>query len=211
MLSVALFGSARQSRTVKESPPFRGGETVNQLWRNLETRGQTLQSLWENLKQMQRAGRDDPDAPPSPTPIIPPERPLHWTPETIQIHASILPNGSFTWAEATQGGTWMPIHQTTVEAIVRIATLLQQARDRLHRPFHITRWYCPHENTRHLLGDAIEFYCNGLTGDQLYWFLDPWWTGGLGRSSQFPYLCYVDARSYRVRWLQQSGNCYRIN
>jgi hypothetical protein len=173
---------------------------LTQLWRGLETRTQTLQSLWEDLKQMHRADRNSPEAAPPPPSILPPSRPTRWTPETIQIHAAILPNGSFTWAEATAGGVWIPANQHTVDTIIRMATLVQQVRDRLQRPLHITRWYCSQGNNRHPLGDAIEFYCTGLTGDQLYWYLDSWWTGGLGHYRQFPYLCYLDGRSDRVRW-----------
>ena len=55
--------------------------------------------------------------------------------------------------------------------------------------------------SRYIVGDAIDFYCDGLTGRQLYWALDPWWTGGLGRYTQFPYLCHLDARDYRSRWV----------
>lgn len=182
-----------------------------QLWRGLTTRDQTIRSLFEDVRRMQRARRDAPEAPPKPEPIILPKRPARWTPNNIQLYASIIPNGSFSWAEATQGGTRMPPDQTTVDAIVRIARLAQQARERIGRPFHVTSWYRPPEinarvggvsNSRHIVGDAIDFYCDGLTGDQLYWFLDSWWPGGLGRYASFPYLSHIDARSYRARWLR---------
>lgn len=182
-----------------------------QLWRNLTTRDQTIQSLLEDVKRMQRARPDSPEASPRPLPLTLPRRPDRWTPQNIQIYATIVANGSFTWAEATHGGTRMPPDQATVDAIVRIARLAQQARDRIGRPFHITSWYRPPEinarvggvsNSRHIVGDAIDFYCDGLTGDQLYWSLDPWWPGGLGRYENFPYLSHIDARSYRARWLR---------
>ncbi|PSB05843.1 peptidase M15A, partial [filamentous cyanobacterium CCP2] len=130
-------------------------------------------------------------------------------PNNIQLYASIIPNGSFTWAEATRGGVRMPPNQATVDAIVRIAQLAQQARNRIGRPFYITSWYRPPEvnqavggasESRHIVGDAIDFYVDGLTGDQLYRALDPWWTGGLGRYRQYPYLCHLDARGVRSRW-----------
>ncbi|WP_088893859.1 D-Ala-D-Ala carboxypeptidase family metallohydrolase [Leptolyngbya ohadii] len=54
--------------------------------------------------------------------------------------------------------------------------------------------------SRHIIGDAIDFYCDGLTGNQVYRALDPWWTGGLGRYNSFPALCHLDARGYRARW-----------
>lgn len=181
-----------------------------QLWRGLEMRDKTIQQLLEDLRRMERARRDSPDAPPRPEPLPLPVRPSRWTPDNLQLFASIIPNGNFTWAEATQGGTRMPPNQATVEAIVRIASLAQQARDRIGRPFIITSWYRPPDvnarvggasNSRHIVGDAIDFYCEGLSGDQLYWALDPWWPGGLGRYTQFPELSHIDARGFRARWL----------
>ena len=180
-----------------------------QIWRRLEGRIASIQSLFEDLRRMERAERTSPDAMPAPKPVPQPARPPQWTPENIQLAAAIIPNGNFTWAEATRGGTRMPPNQATVNAIVRIATLAQQARDRIGRPFLVTSWYRPPEinrrvggasESRHIIGDAIDFYCDGLTGNQIYWALDPWWPGGLGRYNQFPYLCHLDARHYRARW-----------
>lgn len=181
-------------------------------WRHLTGRLPTVQSLLEDRRRMERANRDALEA--MPTPQLPPQlppRPAQWTPDNIQLMLSILPNGSFTWAEATRGGTHMPPDQAAVDAIIRLATLAQRARDRIGRPFIITHWYAPAEHTerasktslsRHRVGDAMDFYCPGLTGRQLYWALDPWWPGGLGRYSQFPILCHVDARNLRSRWVQ---------
>ncbi|MBD2059386.1 DUF882 domain-containing protein [Oculatella sp. FACHB-28] len=182
-----------------------------QLWRGLDAREKTIQSLFEDLRRMEQARRDSQDAPPIPEPPPPPSRPSRWTPSNIRGHmyTSIIPNGNFTWAEATHGGTRMPPNQATVDAMVRIAQLAQQARDRIGRPFRITSWYrSPEVNrrvggaseSRHIVGDAIDFYCDGLSGNQLYWALDPWWPGGLGRYQQFPELSHIDARGYRARW-----------
>ncbi|NER82996.1 MAG: peptidase M15A, partial [Leptolyngbya sp. SIO1D8] len=152
---------------------------------------------------------DSVDAMPPPRAQPLPARPPRWTPDNLQIGVSIVANGNFTWAEATRGGTRLPPDQATVDAIVRIALLAQEARDRIGRPFVITSWYRPAEinarvggasMSRHIVGDAIDFYCEGFTGRQLYWALDPWWPGGLGRYSQFPYLCHLDARGHRARW-----------
>jgi hypothetical protein len=180
-----------------------------QIWRRLEGRTPTLQSLFEDLRRLERAAPSSPDAMPAPVPAPSPPRPPQWTPHNLQLDASIVPNGNFTWAEATRGGARMPPNQATVEAIVRIATLAQQARDRIGRPFLITSWYRPAEinrrvggasQSRHIVGDAIDFYCVGLTGNQVYWSLDPWWPGGLGRYSRFPALVHLDARGQRARW-----------
>lgn len=182
---------------------------LTQLWRSLATPEQALQSLLNDLQQMATARRDTPEAPPKPSPLLLFTRPDRWTPDTLQLYAPIIANGSFIWAEATSGGLQMPPNQAVIDAIVHLAQLIQQARDRLSRPFHVTSWYVIADGNaqipgilsrRHLLGDALTFYCEGLTGAQLYWFLDPWWTGGLGYSAHAPCLCYVDGRSDRARW-----------
>ncbi|HAX85505.1 MAG TPA: peptidase M15A [Cyanobacteria bacterium UBA11370] len=180
-----------------------------QLWRGLPSRNQAIATLLEDQKRLNEARRQALDAAPKPVPVAIPKRPARWTPENIQLSAAIIPDGSFTWAEATHGGTRMPTTQITVDAMVRIARLAQRARDRIGRPFIVTSWYRPpHINqavggarySRHIVGDAIDFFCDGLTGNQLYWSLEPWWPGGLGRYTKFPNLCHIDARSYRARW-----------
>lgn len=181
-----------------------------QLWRGFDTPEQTLQSLLEDLRRLGTARRHAQDDFSRPTPLTLSARPPRWTPENIQLFASIIPGGNFSWAEATQGGTRMPPNQSTVDAIVRMADLAQQARDRIGRAFSVTSWYRPPEindrvggasRSRHIIGDAIDFYCDGLTGNQLYWALDPWWPGGLGRFRRYPYLCHIDARGDRARWM----------
>lgn len=180
-----------------------------QLWYNTSTTAQTLQALLDDLKRTEMARRDSLDDIPQPTPLPKPTAPPQWTPETIQLHTSIVPNGSFTWAQATQGGLYLPPNQAVAQAIIRMAELAQNLRDRIGRPLTILRWYYPVEaedtlhpfpNSHHALGDGLVFYCDGLTGSQIYWFLDAWWVGGLGQHRDFPYLCYVDGRCDRVRW-----------
>lgn len=176
-----------------------------QRWRRLNHRTATVQALLEDLRQMERAAPHTPEAMPAPVPPLLPPRPPRWTPSNLQLWASIVPSGHFTWAEATRGGVQMPPNQATVDAMVRIAELAQQARERLGRPCVITSWYHPTPSpkesaNRHSLGDAMDFYCVGLTGNQVYWFLDPWWPGGLGRYRHYPHLVHVDARPYRARW-----------
>jgi len=173
-----------------------------QLWRKTPTQSQVINALVEDVKAME-ARPIQPEPPP-----LPP-RPARWTRSNLQMVAAIAPGGAFTWATATRGGTRMPPDQATVNAIVRIAQRIETASDRIGKPFVITSWFRPPDVnravggapfSRHIVGDAIDFYVEGLTGNQLYWALDPWWPGGLGRYSKFPYLCHLDARSYRARW-----------
>lgn len=196
----AYTGSSRQREAVIEA--FMG-------WHQIEGRPAAYRDLIEAVRRMAQANRHSPDAMPTPQAAALPARPEVWTPETLVLWASIAKGGSFTWAEATCGGTHMPEHQAAVDAIVRLALLAQEARDRIGRPFLITHWYLPnqeeHRSNRFLkqrypIGDALSFGCEGLTGQQLYWALDVWWPGALGWDARYPYLCYIDARGYQARW-----------
>lgn len=181
-----------------------------QMWQGFEGREQTLQFLLDEVQRLESARRDSLDAAPKLEPMLLPTRPPRWTPENLQMYAAIVAHGSLTWADATRGGTYLPTHQATIDAIVKIAELAQQATDRIGRPLCITTWYRATETAitragsfdQFAIGHAIEFYCDGLTGNQIYLALDPWWTGGLGRYKSSPYLCYIDAGSDRVRWTQ---------
>lgn len=199
----AIFNSSRHQR---ESILY-----LAQLWYNTATQPETIQTLVDELKQAETARREGVDAVPKPLPFPHPPAPAQWTPETLQLHASIHPYGSFTWAEATSGGLYLPPNQTAINTIVEMAALIQQIRDRIGRPISVIRWYCPLEadpvaslfpTHAHALGNAITFYCDQLTGHQLYWFLHPWWSGGLGYHARYPYLCYIDSRRDLTRWLQ---------
>ncbi|MGB2924209.1 MAG: D-Ala-D-Ala carboxypeptidase family metallohydrolase [Limnothrix sp.] len=181
-----------------------------QLWRELPTRERAIASLTEDLK---RIVVEPPKVtqPVQPITVVVPQRPSRWTVSTVRanLNLSIIPGGSFTWLEATHGGKRMPPNQSTVDAMIRIATLAQRARDRLGRPMMVTSWYRPPAvnravggatNSRHIVGDAIDFVVSGLSGNQIYWTLDPWWPGGLGRYRSFPNLGHIDSRAYRARW-----------
>ncbi|HIK15400.1 MAG TPA: peptidase M15A [Leptolyngbyaceae cyanobacterium M33_DOE_097] len=177
-----------------------------QRWYQLLDREQTIWFLARELNQ--QATTQHPDLPP----LRPPEqsrltRPSNWTPTNLQLDVPIVPGGDFLWADATQVGVFLPTNQASVDAIIEMAGAFQSVQDRLERSLRILYWYCPviEGLGRGLadyfaLGDAIAFYCPGYTAAQLYWFLDAWWLGGLGYSQQFPYLCFIDNRSYRARW-----------
>jgi len=127
----------------------------------------------------------------------------------VDLASSIIKGGAFTWAEATRDGKRLPQTREVYDGMIRIATEAQKARDLIKQPFVITSWYRNpsananaggSSNSRHLSGDAMDFWVEGMTGDELYALLDPIWAGGLGRYSRHPYLCHLDARDYRARW-----------
>lgn len=180
---------------------------LTQRWHDLTNREQTLAFLVEFLSDRSHANRRSPAAISIPQPPFPAATPAQWTCDNLQLFAPILPNGDFLWADATRGGVFLPPNQATVDTIIQMATAMQMICDRLPQPLQIICWYCPigeelggETSDRFALGDAIAFYSFGFTAAQLYWWLDPWWQGGLGYYAQFPYLCLVDIRHQRARW-----------
>lgn len=150
-----------------------------------------------------------PTAAPTATPTATPTTPATWTLDNIIQDAPIIPGGNFTWAEATKEGSRMPPDQEILEGIIRIAASAQKARDFLGKQFNITSWYRDPESnadaggaadSRHLYGDALDFWIDGMTGAEIYALLDDWWEGGLGQYGSFPFLCHIDARGYKARW-----------
>jgi len=189
-----------------------------QTWRGLETGEAAVRSLVEDLRRLQSARPGSPDAMPAPMPDLLPVLQTEWTLDTIQLHGAIAPGGRLTWAEATQGGLYLPQNTAAMQAIVRLAIAVEQVGLRLGRSPHIVAWHCSLEAARalpspsperHTLGSALLFYCDGLTAQQIYWALDPWWTGGLGRFTQYPALVYLESGraiastepDHRVRWI----------
>lgn len=164
----------------------------------------TLAKLYPDAVRIEKAVPS-----PLPTPAAVTPASTTWTLDNIVLEQSIIPGGSFTWDEATRGGARMPEDNEVLDGIIRIATEAQKARDLIGEPFIITSWYRnPTANanaggasgSRHLYGDAIDFWCEGKDGDELYALLDPWWEGGLGRYSNHPALCHIDARGEVARW-----------
>lgn len=115
---------------------------------------------------------------------------------------------NFLWYEATHGLTRMPKTATETRAIIRIAESLQIYRDKIGKPFMITSWFRPEpwnsrvggaSQSRHLVGDAIDFYIDGWSPWQMYNHFDPIWTGGVGKYRHNDIL-HLDARGWNSRW-----------
>ncbi len=128
---------------------------------------------------------------------------------TFYLSEPIIPDGHFTWAEATKNGRRIPVSRDVVYGIIRIARVMEEVRDRLgDRPISVNSWYrTPAANaaaggakySRHMSGDAIDFVVSGLQSYTVYAQLNSWWgsRGGLASSSIFT---HIDARGFYARW-----------
>ncbi len=118
----------------------------------------------------------------------------------------------FTWSEATNNCTRIPLTLAIEHNIINTAINLEKIRHLLgDRPLIITSWYRTpsvnnntHDavkNSLHLTGLAIDFKSLQLTPLQIYQILDPIHPGGLGLYSTF---CHLDYRNWlgkpQARW-----------
>jgi uncharacterized protein YcbK (DUF882 family) len=101
-----------------------------------------------------------------------------------------------------------PANANVIYGILRIATAMEDIRKRYGVPITVNSWYRdPATNnavggasqSRHLLGDALDFVVPGRHPFDVYADLDGWWgsRGGLASSNTFT---HIDARGYRSRW-----------
>ncbi|MEL6223100.1 MAG: D-Ala-D-Ala carboxypeptidase family metallohydrolase [Cyanobacteria bacterium J06627_8] len=128
---------------------------------------------------------------------------------TFYLSDPVLPDGNFTWAEATKNGTRIPVDKTVVQGILKIADAMEEVRAYLgDRPITVNSWYRdPVTNrrvggasrSRHLVGDAIDFRVSGINPHEVNRRLESWWgaRGGLASASSFT---HIDTRGYRARW-----------
>lgn len=125
----------------------------------------------------------------------------------VRTGVSIIPDGNFTWSEATKNGNRIPANERITDNIINMAKRMEEVRSRLgDRPIVVTSWYRPPRvnaavggvpNSTHLRGYAVDFIVRGLTPREVQRELDPWWSGGLGYGNSFTHL---DNRGYRARW-----------
>jgi rare lipoprotein A len=111
----------------------------------------------------------------------------------------------YTWADATKNGSRVPASKEIMQGIIRIARILAPlTKEAGQSKFTVTSWYRdPANNTRvggavdsrHLYGDAVDFYFDGPGYEQLFKKL--WadgengsggWKGGVAKGGGFIHL-----------------------
>lgn len=115
----------------------------------------------------------------------------------------------FTWSEAIPPNSQRPTSSDVLQRIIRLADYLESVRTKLgNKPIIITSWYRSSEhnsriggaeNSRHIYGDAVDFYCRHMKPRAIYKALDQWHgnQGGLGLYNSH---IHLDIRGCRARW-----------
>jgi hypothetical protein len=139
---------------------------------------------------------------------------VYYSNDPIYFQTQYGDRGNFTWGEALHadpatGLYRRPAEPAVVYGILRIAKVMEDIQRRYgKRTIQINSWYRdPVTNaavggasqSRHLVGDAVDFVVPGIHPYDVYADLDPWWgsRGGLASSTVFT---HIDMRGYRARW-----------
>lgn len=121
----------------------------------------------------------------------------------------ILPNGDFTWGEATKHGQRIPTTKAIVENILKMADVMQEIRELFeNQPIIVTSWYRDAVTNKrvggasrstHLTGGAVDFKVKDVPPHIVQKVLEEWWgsRGGLASANTFT---HIDNRGYRARW-----------
>lgn len=139
---------------------------------------------------------------------------VYYSNDPIYFENQFGQRGYFTWGQALHadpatGYYRRPTSAAIVYGILDIAKAMEDIRYRYgNKPIQVTSWYRdPATNaaiggasqSRHMLGDGVDFVVPGVHPFDVYDDLDAWWgnRGGLASSSVFT---HIDMRGYRARW-----------
>ena len=121
---------------------------------------------------------------------------------------------NFTWSEFTKGGSRIPVNAKVTQRIVKLAKYMDGVRSFLgDRSIHITSGYRdPYSNrrvggardSRHMYGDAVDFWVEGLDLVDVFYKLKKYHPrGGLAVGSGF---VHIDLRpGAAARWTYAGG------
>jgi hypothetical protein len=148
-----------------------------------------------------------------PTGVI---NPPEW--KAVKLSDPIIPGSPYTWGDATKEGARVPETKQIMGGIIRIATIITEFTKKTgQQKWVITSWYRDPvsnrnadgaTNSRHLYGDAVDFYFDGP--EYTKFFKELWadgeggkqgWAGGIAQGSGFT---HIDDRASqgeaRSRW-----------
>lgn len=170
--------------------------------------------VFDQHARVEQAGRvvyprPQPTPPPPPLPPPPPPPPqytgrpfrLPGYSSTFYTDQPIIPNGNFTWGEATKNATRIPATKAIADNILALARELQKVRNKLGRPFQVNSWYRPPDvnsavggatNSQHLYGKAVDVQVQGMSGRQVANAVMLSWNGGIGIYSNMPSVIHLD-------------------
>jgi hypothetical protein len=128
---------------------------------------------------------------------------------TFYLEDSIIPNGHFSWSEATKGGTRLPVNKDVADNIISMSKDLESIREYFgNRPMRITSWYRDPlsnkavggaSNSSHLTGRAVDLYIPGLDIFEVENKLVQWWRkGGIGRGAKKGFVHVANDNWFRV-------------
>lgn len=128
--------------------------------------------------------------------------------EVVSQYELIIPDGNFSWDEATKGFTRIPSNISIESRIYKAAKMMEWVRTQLGgHPIHISSWYRPPAinssvggsiKSRHLYGDGVDFYCTHIKPWTIYNKINREWDkGGLHAYKTF---VHIDCRGYKARW-----------
>ncbi|MEL6471879.1 MAG: D-Ala-D-Ala carboxypeptidase family metallohydrolase [Cyanobacteria bacterium J06623_4] len=169
--------------------------------------------------------KDEPDEAPAASVSTSERKPVDYGPK-ISIPGISRPVGiyepvyfepavcNFTWAELTKGGTRIPVNASVTQRIVKLCKYLDEVRTFLgSRPIRITSGYRdPISNrrvggarsSRHMSGDAVDFWVEGMDVVDVFYKLKSYHPrGGLAVGNGFVHL---DLRpGAAARWTYPRG------
>lgn len=133
--------------------------------------------------------------------------------QQVGVNQAIYRGSHFAWGELTNGGARIPVNATITQRIVKLAKYLDEVREYLGgKPMRITSGYRdPASNravggassSRHMAGDAVDFYVEGESEVATFYKLKGFHTsGGLAVGCGFVHL---DLRPYAARWSYPGG------
>lgn len=133
--------------------------------------------------------------------------------QLVGVDQPIYEGSHFAWGELTKGGSRIPVDRHVTDRLVKLAKYMDKVRAYLgDKPIRITSGYRdPATNravggassSRHMSGDAVDFYVEGLDVVSVFHKLKGFHpSGGLAVGSGFVHL---DLRPYPSRWSYPGG------